>query len=229
MTNPIRAFGLLAITLLLSSCVQSACQPGPYLEARTLPPLTVPEGMNVPERQAALRIPDSGAASGQPAVGADGCVIEPPSFYADAGDPNPEGLPIRPGSSTEKADASVAPASRLSRDVAGFLQEWAAAWTRRDVDAWLSFYSPEFAPEGFAGPEEWREDQRRRFEMPARTRVDAESVTVEGRPDGRSTVRFTQHFGEAPDERSLVKEIVLAPRVTGTRWRIVNERIVEIL
>lgn len=229
MSYPIRAFGLLAIALLLGGCVQSACQPGPYLEARALPPLTVPEGMDEPQRQAALRIPDSGAASGQLAAGSDGCVIEPPSFYAEAGDPNPEGLPIRPGSRTEETATSAAPTSRLGRDVAGFLQEWAAAWTRRDVDAWLSFYSPEFAPEGFAGPEEWREDQRRRFEMPARTRVDAESVTVEGRPDGRSTVKFTQYFGEAPDERSLVKEIVLAPRVTGTRWRIVNERIVEVL
>ena len=218
--------------LAVSGCAtRSACAPGPYLEARAAPPLTFPEGMDAPDQRNALRIPERRGATGRLATDADDCVIEPPLFYADAGQPNPEGLPVRPSSVAAAGVPTPATgASRVTREVTAFLNEWASAWSRRDADTWFLYYGADYAPAGYAGADEWRAEQRERFQIPATTRIDANSVTVEPQADGSARVRFTQRFGEAPEQRSVVKELVLVPRTRGgTAWRIVDERIAEVL
>lgn len=230
MISPIRGFGLITLALFLSGCAtQSACGPQPYMDASARPPLAVPQGLEAPASRGALRVPERGM-GGQIASNPDDCVIEPPAFFARAGERNPDGLPIRPSSAGEDAAAPRAGASRLTRELTTFLGEWSEAWSRRDADAWLGFYAADYAPAGYADGEEWREEQRSRFEVPASTRVDAGSVVVEPRSDGDVVARFTQHFGAAPDERGVVKELVLRP-VGGKAadWRIVQERIVEVL
>ena len=227
-----RGFGLLFLALALAGCAtRSACGPAPYQEARATPPLAVPEGMDRPDQRAALRVPEPRAAGGRLANDPENCIIDPPPFYVEAGAPNPEGLPVRPSSAATGAAPTVAPAAtRLTREVTAFLNEWTAAWNQRDADSWLRFYAADYAPAGYADPEEWRQEQRSRFEIPASTRIDANSVAVEPRPDGNARVRFIQHFGEAPEQRSVVKELVLEPRSRErTDWRILEERIVEVL
>jgi hypothetical protein len=228
--SPIRGFGLLVTALALSGCaIESACRPGPYQEAGAASPLDIPEDLDAPEQRAAMRVPDAGAAPGRP-VEDDRCVIEPPRFYAEAGEANPDGLPLRPGSLAERGEPiPAAPATVLTREVIAFLEDWAGAWSRRDADAWLGFYVADYAPAGYADAAEWRADQRRRFETPAVTKVDPDTVRVEAMEDGRTRARFVQHFGELPDLRTVLKEIVLAPRSPGTRWRIVEEQIVDVM
>ena len=232
MNSLIRGFGLLFLALALAGCAtRSACSPAPYQEARAAPPLAVPDDMDRPDQRAALRVPERRGAGGRLANDPENCIIEPPPFYAEAGTPNPEGLPVRPRSAATTATGSPAPAAtRLTREVTAFLNEWAAAWSQRDADTWFRFYAVDYAPAGYGGPDEWQQEQRGRFEIPASTQIDANSVAVEPRPDGNARVRFIQHFGEAPEQRSVVKELVLEPR-TGERtaWRIVEERIIEVL
>lgn len=213
----------------MSGCAtQSACGPQPYMDASVRPPLAVPQGLEVPNSRGALRIPEQGK-GGQVASDPDNCVIEPPAYFARAGEPNPDGLPIRPSSVQGDAAAPQPGASRLTLEVTTFLNEWSDAWSRRDADAWLGLYGAGYAPAGYADSEEWRSEQRRRFEVPATTRVDADSVSVEPQSDGDVIARFTQHFGEAPDERSVIKELVLRPVAGGAAWRIVREKIIEVL
>jgi len=227
--SPIRGFGLLSLALLLSGCaLGSACGPAPYLDARSLAPLRIPDGLDAPDTRSALLVPEG--SGGRLASDPDNCIIEPPSFFVDAAAPNPEGLPVRPSSAVAVAGSTPQPAaSPLTREVASFLNAWADAWSRRDADAWLGFYADEYVPAGYEDAASWREEQRRRFEVPASTRVDANSVRVEPMPDGSVRARFVQHFGEAPDERSVAKELVLVPARTAARWMITQERIVEVL
>ena len=215
----------------LGGCAtQSACVPGPFVDAQATPPLVIPDGLNAPDRRNALRIPGAPTA-GRLSTDPDRCVIEPPRFYAEAGEPNPEGLPVRPSSvAAGQAPAPMPGATRVTREVTAFLSEWASAWSRRDVDNWLRYYAADYAPTGYADAEAWRAEQRERFEVPATTRIDPNRVGVEPQPDGSARVRFVQHFGEEPDVRSVVKEMVLVPRARGSAaWRIVAERIVEVL
>jgi len=199
------------------------------MDASARPPLAVPQGLEAPDSSGALRIPGQGE-DGRIAANPDDCVVEPPAFFAEAGESNPDDLPIRPSSVETDAAAPRPGASRLTREATAFLNEWSEAWSRRDADAWLAFYAADYAPAGYADGEEWRQEQRKRFEVPATTRVDAGSVAVESRADGDLAVRFTQHFGEAPDERSVVKELLLRPAENDAAdWQIVQDRIVEVL
>lgn len=233
MISPIRGFGLLLFAVALGGCAtRSACIPAPYQEARAVAPLAIPEGLNAPDRSTAMRIPEPrGAAVGRIANDPDRCVIEPPIFYVEPGAPNPEGLPVRPSALAAAGVPAAAPGvSRVVREITAFLNEWASAWSQRDADTWLLFYATDYAPSGYAGAEEWRADQRERFLLPATTRIDPNSVSVEPRPDGSAQVRFVQVFGAGAEERRVVKEMILVPRTRGaTIWRIVDEQIVEVL
>jgi hypothetical protein len=222
-----RGCGLVAIALLIAGCAtKPACVPGPYLDARAVPPLVIPEGLAAPDRQMALRVPDSRSAPGTPV---DRCVIEPPMFFANAGDPNPEGLPIRPSTMAGAPAASVAASSRVTREVTAFIEQWAEAWGRRDFDAWVQFYEPDFTPEGYENNAAWRADQQRLFGVQASTRIEAGSVNVNVLPEGKVRARFTQHFGVGEQERSVIKELVLAPGDEGSDWLIADDYVVEIL
>lgn len=232
MISPIRGFGLLIIALALSGCAtRSACDPGAYLDADARPPLVVPAGLDVPAQRGTLRLPPEHSAGGRLASNPDDCIIEPPRFYAEAGESNPDGLPVRPSSLAVAGSSAPAPgATRVTREVTAYLNDWAEAWTQRDLDGWLRFYESSYAPAGYSDAAAWRDDQRGRFEIPATTRIDASSVLVEPLPDGKARVRFVQRFGVAPEERSVIKEMVLVPRAgDAIAWGIVDERIVEVL
>lgn len=223
----IRGFGLLAIALLLSGCTQSACQPGPHLGARALPPLVVPDGMDAPDRQMALRVPDAQSAPGRPMDDPGGCIVDPPSYFAEPGAPNPDGLPVRPGAVAD--GASRAAPSRVTRDVTRFVEDWAEAWGKRDFNAWVQFYEPDFTPEGYASNAAWRGDQERLFGVDATTRIDPDSVRVNVLTEGRVRVRFVQQFGLGDQERAVVKELLLTPQTRGAGWLIAEDYVVEVL
>lgn len=220
------------IAVALGGCAtRTACVPGPYVEARAVPPLAIPEGMDAPDQRNALRVPERSGATGKLAPESDPCIIDPPAYYVGAGEPNPDGLPVRPSTVAAAGIPAPAPgATRVAREVTAFLNEWASAWSMRDAETWFRYYVPDYAPVGYAGADEWRAEQRERFQVPATTRIDVDSIAVEPQPDGSARVRFIQRFGEAPEQRGVVKEMVLMPRTRGaTTWRIVEERIAEVL
>jgi hypothetical protein len=224
---PTRGLGLLAIALLLTGCAQTTCFPGPFLDARALPPLVIPEGLDAPDRQMALRVPARpSAADGH---GLDGCIPMPPPFFVEAGEPNPEGLPVRPSSVVAATGGASATPTRVSRDVTRFIEDWAEAWGRRDFNAWVLYYAPDFTPEGYESNAAWRSDQERRFEVDATTRIEAESVRVTVLPDGNVRARFVQQFGLGDEVRAVVKELVLMPRPRGSGWLITEDYVVEVL
>lgn len=226
MITPIRGFGLLLLALIMTGCAQTSCRQGPYLEARAVPPMQVPEDLDAPDRQMALRVPDQRSVPGRPGTEPDGCIAKPPPFYAEAGAPNPEGLPARPATA---ADIGPLPASRrVTRQVTRFVESWAKAWDSRDFEAWAGFYAADFVPEGYESHAAWRTEQQRLFEVPATTRIERGSIRVNMLQDGRARTRFTQEFDLRGEGRTVVKELVLT-RSPGRRgWRIVEDYIVEL-
>ena len=84
-------------------------------------------------------------------------------------------------------------------------------------------------PAGYDTNQEWQEAQLPRFEIPAATTVEVETLEVETGDDGRTKARFVQTFGQPPEVRRVVKEMVLEPAPERGDWRIVDERIVDIL
>lgn len=211
---------------MLAGCTQSACRPGVYLQARAVPPLVIPDGLDAPDRQMALRVPSPQPGAERPATADDGCIVEPPAFFAEEGAPNPDGLPPRPVR-TAAADAPRPAPKDITREVTRFVKDWAKAWDRRDFDDWVEFYTPDFVPDGYASNASWREEQARLFEVDATTRIEPDSVQVYVLADDRVQARFVQQFGLGEQERSVVKELVLTPGPRGRGWLITEDYIVE--
>lgn len=218
----------------MAGCTASTCRDDAvYLSSRAVDPLRLPEGMAQPPAEQSLDIPGGGVDGQGGAKNSSGrCLDEPPRYYAEASESD-TGLPPRPGSEAPASAAAgagpLAGASRLTLDVAAFLEQWAEAWNRRDADAWVEYYQADFAPAGYGSHEDWVAAQRQRFEIPAVTEVDTDSLDVETEADGTVRARFVQRFGTPPDVRGVVKEMVLEPRPQGQGWRIAAERIADIL
>lgn len=194
------------------------------MDAQARAQLTVPAGLDAPEQRFALRVPPAGSVGGKLANDAADCIIEPPAFYAGTGTGDARALPRRPGA----APVPAVPVSGPAGEIEVFLRQWADHWNQRDADAWLPLYAPDFAPSGYAGPEAWQAEQRRRFELPASTRIDFDTLVVEPTADGLARARFVQRFGQPPEERAVRKQLVLLEGRAGT-WRIIDEQIVEVL
>lgn len=228
------AWTLLVMASLVAGCSVSACKDSEaYMASKATDPLRMPEGVEPPDTTSAVKIPGDPDGQGGAKRSSDGCLAEPPQFYGDTTEAVEAGLPARPDAgagegSSGQGSGPLTGASRLTLDVVAFLDHWAEAWNRRDADAWLAHYESDFAPAGYGSHAEWRDAQRKRFELPAVTSIVKDSVEVNTETDGRVLVKFVQKFGEA-DERSVTKELVLVPRSGAGDWRIASERIVDVL
>jgi len=101
--------------------------------------------------------------------------------------PVPEALPLVPIPPAAKApDATAA--------VKGAVEGWAAAWSARDVDKYLSFYASEFKPEGNATRQAWEAQRRERIGKARSIKVAVSAVKVAPLASGRVQVTFQQDY-----------------------------------
>ena len=246
MTTDVRFMALVtAGALALAGCSAFKTRDAPTCEPHTAYETTAteqrlraPQGLQLPEEGALAPMP-SGPRAAVVTLPDGRCLESPPSYFARPGEAVDPGLPVaqsfgvagRGRSGTGGAGSGpvlISGASVLTNEVAAFLNQWAEVWTSRNVEEYFQFYGPEFAPAGYADNGEWRNTQRERFVIPARTEIVLETVQVETRPDGAVQVEFVQRFGAEPNFRSVLKEMTLqkgGPR----RWTIVSERILDVL
>ena len=234
MTSSRLLLAVAATVLLASGCGTPDClNSTAYLDSAPVAPLRIPDGMGRPDRAMDMGIPGGAPVGGGTKAGDGTCLAAPPAYFASADGPNPEGLPVRQGGISVAARPGgavpVVGTSLVSQDVAGFLTNWADTWTRRDAQAWFGFYASDYVPAGYDTHEEWQQAQLPRFEIPAATTVEVGTLEVVTGEDGRTKARFVQTFGQAPEIRRVVKEMLLVPAPDRGDWRIVDERIVDIL
>jgi hypothetical protein len=119
------------------------------------------------------------------------------------------------------AGATVAASPGQERAVLDAVDAWAAAWSRRDVNAYLAAYSRDFRPaDGLSRPQ-WESVRRQRIvdaisiqvkvAAPAAVFSDANNVAVRFRQD------YQSNFNASVDTK------LLKLRREGGQWRIVSE------
>lgn len=102
-----------------------------------------------------------------------------------------------------------------------FLLDWAQAWSRRDVDAYISAYTPDYSGEGQRlSRQEWIAQRRAR--ILARKRIVVELAQLRLERDGANIVAtFDQHYrGDGLNDRIRKRMILVS--VDGS-WRIKSE------
>jgi hypothetical protein len=153
-----------------------------------------------------------------------------PAKVAEA---KPTGKPIKPGSGTTQAQVTksaketkeaviskplgIEPKAQVER----VLRAWAEAWSARDVDAYLDFYSDAFqtpAGKDFAA---WAEERRTRITRPQYIKVSIDRLRIDLK-ENTAQVNFSQRYESNTFRETSNKNITLTQE--GDTWKIVQER-----
>ncbi|MES2956190.1 MAG: nuclear transport factor 2 family protein, partial [Pseudomonadota bacterium] len=101
------------------------------------------------------------------------------------------------------------------------LQNWRAAWIKRDVDTYLEFYAPNFVPSTGDSREIWREKRKAALSRAADISLEIADLTVTLSDATNATMVFKQTYGAA-NYRDIVTKTLQWMKV-GERWLIVRE------
>lgn len=167
----------------------------PVTAAAVTPPVAVAPPKPPEPAKAA---PPAAAATTAPAV-------SPPAASA---------TPVAPA-----ADASSLPVADITRMV----EDWAAAWARKDVSAYLAHYDSSFEVPGKKSRKEWEAERRARIDKPGAIEVRIENVQVARDGADRVKATFRQDYKAVGLKSATTKTLVLVSR--NGRWLIQRERV----
>lgn len=187
----------------------------PALEAGTAlipttppPPTAATKGTPPPVAKAPAASAATGVAAARP----------PASVAASA---PPVVAAARPAPPASAASAAPAVASAAATEAASALAAWAEAWSRRDVDAYLAAYAPDFTgrtkPATHAA---WAAERRQRIESKSSIEVRVSALSVVPRSN-LMVLSFSQSY--AADTLKQVSRKRLVMRQEGGRWLIQEE------
>jgi len=105
-----------------------------------------------------------------------------------------------------------------------YLHRWSDAWSRQDIDAYLSFYSQDFVPENREKRYAWELERRRRLKKNYLFNVSTEVVSVVS--DGNNVfIEFEQTYKSPRLNTVSKKSITLVQAIGG--WKIIRERVIS--
>jgi len=128
-----------------------------------------------------------------------------------ASDPRPE---------PRTADGASRQTADLSR-TGPFLRSWLDAWQQKDIDAYLSHYSPDFQPSGGITRGSWIARRRQRLRKPAFIEVKISDSRTESAGDLRARIMFNQHYRSDTYRDEVFKTLELRWEADG--WKILRE------
>jgi tetratricopeptide (TPR) repeat protein len=133
--------------------------------------------------------------------------------------PAPAPAPAAAAPAPAPVAAAPVPAA-ASKDVESAVQAWAAAWSSKDLGAYLGAYGKEFDPPGKQSRQAWEDERRARILGKARISVKLSDLAVSVK-DGRATAKFKQAY--SADSLNVSSRKTLELVKSGDRWVIVRE------
>ena len=107
-------------------------------------------------------------------------------------------------------------------DIAGFLRSWVAAWSSRDVDAYLDHYSNQFEPSEGQSLAQWKDRKSRIIEAAEFIKLRVENIEVTEQQENQVDLVFTQSYESNTYESNSRKSMRLQRE--DDEWRILLER-----
>ena len=181
-----------------------------------------PAAPPAPSTPAAPAVPAKQAEVAKPAE-----APKPPTPTAPATAPAPTAAPApAPAAAVPAAPAKAAtpaaaapPVAELTRTV----QDWAAAWSRKDVKGYLGHYAADFKVPDGKSRSAWEAERRSRIAKPGAIEVRVENVKVKSVAADRADATFRQHYKAVGLKTSTTKTLTLVRR--DGRWLIQQERV----
>ena len=120
------------------------------------------------------------------------------------------------------AAPAIAATPDPSSEILKAVNEWAAAWSKQDADAYLGYYAREFKTPGGEARAEWEKGRRTRITAPKSIAVaiDSPKVTLNGAE--RAIVSFRQTYRSDVLKATSRKTLVMMKADGG--WKILEEK-----
>jgi len=134
--------------------------------------------------------------------------------------PAPAAVPAKPVEAPKPAATKAA--GDPSAEITNAIDLWAAAWSRKDVKAYLAAYARDFKTPAGESRSTWDAERQRRITKPGAIQVSYENlrITVDG---DTATVKFRQHYKSASLKTSSNKTLLMGKR--DGKWQILQERV----
>ena len=156
----------------------------------------------------------------KPAAAAAAASTAPKEVAKEPTKPAPAPVVVPPVAAVQKAPEPVAPAS--SDDVLKTINGWAQAWSKRDVNSYLSYYARDFRTPGGESRGDWEKTRRARIDGAKSIAVGIESpkVTMKGPQQASVTFRQTYRSDKLKTRSRKTLELVQA----DGKWLIREEK-----
>ena len=161
----------------------------------------------------------AGRPSAKPTAGPGPIAVAPPQVKPVEEKPA-EVKPAPPAAPPPVAEPKAADASA---EVGKTLDAWAAAWSKKNVKAYLGYYARDFQTPGGESRATWESERAKRINKPGSILVSIEGLRVSSEGADRVSARFRQHYRSASLKTSSNKVIVLVKH--DGRWLIQQERV----
>lgn len=140
--------------------------------------------------------------------------------------PVPEKPPVviaqKPAAEKPAPKAVEKPVASDPAEVVKALNAWAQAWSKKDANSYLSFYSKDFKTPGGEGRAEWEKGRRTRIEAPKSIAVSIASPKVTMSGPNQATVSFRQSYRSDKLKSNSAKTVVMVKN--DGRWKIQQEK-----
>src|SRR5882672_6344669 len=148
-------------------------------------------------------------------------LVREPTVVAVAKEPPRPKEPAKPPVVVaEKAPGK--PAADSSAEVLKAVNGWAEAWSKKDADAYLSYYAGDFKTPGGEARPAWEKTRRERIAAPKSIEVKVDSPKVTLRGSSEASVTFRQDYRSDKLTSSNTKTLELV-KADG-RWQIREEK-----
>jgi ketosteroid isomerase-like protein len=152
--------------------------------------------------------------------------VAPSITSAPAAAPIAPPAPVREPATQAKPEPIPPPARAVNdaatREAEAAVQNWAAAWSSKDLKAYFNAYSKDFDPAGGASRSAWEAERRARIEGKSKisVRLEGLQVVVNG---NKATAKFRQDYRANGIAISSRKTLELVKR--GDSWKITREAV----
>lgn len=115
----------------------------------------------------------------------------------------------------------------LSQLLTNIVHDWSQAWSRADVEQYLSFYSSRFTPADVQiDYTQWRQQRTVRLRLSRGARISLENIRIYFDTDqSRALAEFSQQYQSATYNDTVIKQLVLG--LEDERWQILAERVIQ--
>ena len=202
---------------LIRELIGNSSRPGKAPTAASAPPPVAPAPAPTPVAAAPTPAPVAPVPAPAPAT-REPAKVTVLDKEKDKEKPSPAAEPAR----VEKEKPAAAKSDGDDSAVIKAVQSWAAAWSRKDVKGYLSFYGPDFQVPGGASRKSWESERASRIDKPGKLQVTVDDVKVSMNGD-KATVRFKQGYTSATLKSSAAKTLVM--QKSGNKWLIQQEKV----